>query len=337
MMHFDDVSFGVLLPTYAGNSLTQDGAETYWGVYDFPLNEKISWQSVLETAKRSEELGYESLWTPDHLMMGRNGEIFECWATLSALSSVTKNVKLGTWVSCNNYRNPALVAKAATALGIISANRFILGYGAGWYEAEYLAYGFRFPPPGERIEMLREGLEIIRGMLRNDKFTYTGKNYSVREAVNTPKPSAMVPIVIGGWGKRVLNTVAAYADGWDVGADPTPEQYGEMVSLLKQAMKKRGRSFDDLTNSVHFHIITGRDEEEVKVKRRQVHDIITKLEPRIKGGRWYKFDLEKSIVGTPEQVRQKLEPYVKLGCRRFILMFMDYPVYDSLKLFAENV
>jgi alkanesulfonate monooxygenase SsuD/methylene tetrahydromethanopterin reductase-like flavin-dependent oxidoreductase (luciferase family) len=336
-MHFDDVSFGVVLPTYAGNSLTQAGAETYWGVYDFPVNDKVSWPLVLQTAKRSEELGYESLWAPDHLMIGKNGEILDCWAVLSALSVLTKNVKLGTWVVCNNYRNPALVAKAATTLATISGNRFVLGYGAGWYETEYIAYGYRFPPPGERIEMLREGLEIIRGMLKNNKFSYTGKNYAVREAINTPKPTAKVPILIGGWGKRILNTVAAYADAWDVGADPTPEQYGNMVSLLTQAMKKRGRSMDELTKSIHFHVIIGRDEEEVRVRKKQVVDIITTLEPRMRGGRPYKFEFEKPIVGTPQQVRQKLEPFVKLGCQRFILMFMDYPVYDSLKLFAESI
>src|SRR5579864_6906595 len=119
-MKFKDIGFGLALPTYAANSLGKKDAETYWGVYDFPLNDRLSWRFVVDTARRAEKLGYESLWTPDHFMLGKDGGTFESLTTLSALSQVTRRIKFGTWVLCNNYRNPALVAKMACTLGNIS-------------------------------------------------------------------------------------------------------------------------------------------------------------------------------------------------------------------------
>ncbi len=136
MMTRVEAEFGVVVPSYAGDATGTPNAEEYWGLYDLPLNSEVNWGSVVSFAREAESLGYNSLWSPDHFMLGKNGMTFEVWTTLSALSQVTSRVHLGTYVCCNNYRNPALVAKMASSLALMSDNRFILGYGAGWYELE---------------------------------------------------------------------------------------------------------------------------------------------------------------------------------------------------------
>lgn len=334
-----EASFGVALPTYAGDATGEPGAEEYWGLYDFTLNDDVSWEGISRFARDAESLGYESIWSPDHFMLGKDGKMFEVWTTLSAVSQITSRASLGTWVACNNYRNPALTAKMASSLALISNNRFILGYGAGWYQHEYQAYGYDFRPPGERVEMMREGIEVILGMLANSKFTYGGKYYSVRDAVNNPKPSKKVPLLIGGWGKRVIGLAAQYADQWDIGAEPTYQEYGQRVELLRSELKKRGRRFDEFTRSIHAHVLIAENHDELSEKKRRVMNVIEALGSKIVQlpSADYRFEMEKAIVGTPEEVRRRLRGYVDLGCQRFELMFMDYPKYSSLELFASSV
>jgi len=334
-----DASFGVALPTYAGDATGLPGAEEYWGLYDMTLNDNVSWDSIVSFAKEAESLGYESLWSPDHFMLGKNGMVFEVWTTLSAISQVTSRVKLGTWVACNNYRNPALVAKMASSLALISNNRFILGYGAGWYQHEYEAFGYEFPPHGVRVDMMKEGVEVILGMMKGSKFSYKGKYYSVEKVVNNPLPPKKVPLVIGGWGRRVLRVAAQYADEWDIGADPTYEEYKEKVEFLKGELRRWGRNLDDIKRSIHVHVLISENEEELREKKKRVLEVVNALGSSVVQlpSADYRFDMEKAIVGTPEQVRVRLNKYVNLGCQRFELMFMDYPKYKSLELFSSTV
>lgn len=334
-----EASFGAALPTYAGDATGSPGAEEYWGLYDLTLNDDVTWGRVASFAKEAESLGYESLWSPDHFMLGKNGMMFEVWTTLSAISQLTSKVKLGTWVLCNNYRNPTLVAKMASSLALMSDNRFILGYGAGWYQLEYEALGFDFPPAGRRVDMLEEGIEVILGLLNEEKFTYKGKFYSVKDMVNNPKPSKRVPLLIGGWGKRVIGLAAKYADEWDIGAEPAYSEYAEKVTLLKEGLKRHGRKEDSVKRSIHAHVLIAENEDQLREKKRRVMNVVDALGSSVVQlpSADYRFDLEKAIIGTPSQVRERLKRYVDLGCQRFELMFMDYPKYPSLELFASTV
>lgn len=334
-----EASFGVALPTYAGDATGTPGAEEYWGLYDMTLNDEVTWDRVVRFAKDAESLGYESLWSPDHFMLGKDGMTFEVWTTLSALSQVTSKAKLGTWVACNNYRNPALVAKMASSLALMSGNRFILGYGAGWYQLEYSALGVDFPPPGPRVDMLKEGIEVILGLMDGRKFSYKGKYYSVNNMVNNPKPSKKIPLLLGGWGKRVIGMAARYADEWDIGAEPTYGEYKERVDLLKEGLKKNGRSQDSVKRSIHVHVLIAENEEELREKKKRVMAVVDALGSSVVQlpSADYRFDIEKAIIGTPAQVKERLKKYVDLGCQRFELMFMDYPKYKSMELFSSSV
>ena len=334
-----EAAFGAALPTYAGDATGTPGAEEYWGLYDLTLNDDVTWERVVGFAKDAESLGYESLWSPDHFMLGKNGMTFEVWTTLSALSQLTSKVKLGTWVACNNYRNPTLVAKMASSLALMSGNRFILGYGAGWYQLEYEALGFEFPPAGKRVDMLQEGIEVILGLMNREKFSYKGEHYSVNNMVNNPKPSKKVPLLIGGWGRRVIALAAKYADEWDIGAEPAYGQYTEKVRLLKEGLKKNGRKEDEVKRSIHAHVLIAENEDKLREKKRRVMNVVDALGSSVVQlpSADYRFNMEKTIIGTPSQVRERLKGYVGLGCQRFELMFMDYPKYPSLELFASTV
>ena len=339
MMTRVEAEFGVVVPSYAGDATGTPNAEEYWGLYDLPLNSEVNWGSVVSFAREAESLGYNSLWSPDHFMLGKNGMTFEVWTTLSALSQVTSRVHLGTYVCCNNYRNPALVAKMASSLALMSDNRFILGYGAGWYKLEYKAFGYDFRPASVRVDMMREGIEIIRGMMSGRKFSYRGKYYGVDNVVNNPVPSKKVPLMVGGWGKRTLRVAAELADEWDIGAEPTYEQYRERAEFLNQELKKQGRTPDSIKRSIHAHVLIAKNHDELREKKKRVMDVVGALGSSIVQlpSPDYVFDIEKTIIGTPDEVREKLKKYVELGCQRFELMFLDYPKYKSLELFSSTV
>lgn len=282
-------------------------------------------------------MGYDALWFPDHFMLGHKS--LEAWTTMTAISVLTSKIKLGSFMLCNNYRNPALVAKMASTLSIISSGRFILGYGAGWYEPEYLAYGYPFPPAGQRIEMMSEALKIIRGVLDEDVFTFKGKYYNVTDAVNEPKSPTRVPIMIGGGGKRILRTVAEFADTWDTGVDLTLEKYKEKVQYLKQQLDKRGRKFQDIFRSMHIHVLIAENEAQLAEKKKRILDFANRVGGRVnfKPSPEFGFEIDKILIGTPDKIREKIAGYANLGCQRFNLLFMDYPQYGSMELFASTV
>ncbi|MDA4114650.1 MAG: LLM class flavin-dependent oxidoreductase [Thaumarchaeota archaeon] len=332
-----DVNFGISLPNFVGNSYQPGPVEQYYPIeYAFPLNDSFSWDQLTTISTSAERLGYSSLWASDHFMLGKAN--FEAWTTLTALAAITRRVKLGTFMSCDGYRNPAVVAKMAANLAIISSNRFLLGYGAGWYQPEFEAYGFQFPPLKERVSRMAEGLQIVRGMLGSPKFSFSGKHYVVKDAMNEPKPSARVPIFVGGGGKRTLRAAARFADGWDVGPDVKPARYASLVDYLKVEMKRQGRKWDEITRSMHFRVLLGRDEDELREKKRIVTNAVrdVDLSKASKSGPG-DFNIEDTLIGTPSVIREKVRRYADLGCNQIVLVFMDYPRYDSPALFAETV
>jgi alkanesulfonate monooxygenase SsuD/methylene tetrahydromethanopterin reductase-like flavin-dependent oxidoreductase (luciferase family) len=332
-----DSRYGISLPVFAGNSYRPGTVETYYPIdYAFPLNDSFSWEQLAQLTATAEGMGYDSIWASDHFMLGKAN--FDSWTVLSALATLTKRVKLGTFMSCDGYRNPALVAKMAANLAIISSNRFVLGYGAGWYQPEFEAYGFPFPSLRERVETMEEGLQVIRGMLGAQRFSFSGKHYHVKDAINEPKPDAPIPIFVGGGGKRTIQAVAEYADGWDVGPDLTPARYGELVGLLREELRKRGRLFDDVTKSMHFTVVLARDEAELSEKKRILVDAVKDVDlSKTWKPRPSTFNIEDTLIGTPQVVREKIASFSRLGCDQFVLMFMDIPRYDSPRLFAETV
>ena len=177
-----------------------------------------AWARTIELARQAEELGFEALWVFDHFhTVPRPSEeiTFESFTVLSALAMATERVRLGHMVICAGFRNPALTAKMASTIDVISGGRFELGIGAGWKEEEWRAYGYGFPTIAERMHALGDNLEVIRAMLEPGLATYDGEYASVRGAINVPKgvQEPRIPIIVGGNGARVTAGFAIrYAD-----------------------------------------------------------------------------------------------------------------------------
>jgi F420-dependent oxidoreductase-like protein len=220
-----------------------------------------AWARTIELAKQAESLGYEALWVFDHFhtVPQPSDEItFESFSVLTALAMATERVRLGHMVVCTGFRNPALTAKMASTIDVISGGRFELGIGAGWKEEEWRAYGYGFPTLGERMTALGDHLEVIHAMFGPGRATFEGRYAHVRGAINIPKGLQLprIPIIVGGNGERVTAGYAIrYADELNYVFLPADEVAQRMVSVRARC-EAQGR--DPAT--LRFSLYT-RDEE----------------------------------------------------------------------------
>src|SRR5581483_1111857 len=188
-------------------------------------NQRAEWDELREAAATADDLGYDSIWTWDHvypIVGGSRGPILEGYMLLAAWAAVTKRATLGLMVGANTFRNPALVAKMVTTLDHISGGRAVLGIGGAWFEEEHVAFGIDFGSGfGERLNWLDEAVELMRDMLHGEETTARGRYYHATNVRNDPRPvQERLPILIGGGGERkTLATVARFADAWNIGGD----------------------------------------------------------------------------------------------------------------------
>ena len=316
MLVLNEIKFGVFLSFYAVRNQT---------------NSSRLFKRLQDIVLECESLGYHSAWLDDHLML-KKMPILECWTTLSALYSATKKIKLGTMVTCNSFRNPALLAKMASTVDNISNGRLELGIGAGVQKNEHNAYGFSFPSSKDRIERLNETVEIVKKMWTEEKASYNGKHYTIQNAVCEPKPvqKPHPPIIIGGGGEKLtLKVTARHADRYDWGYIPSVEEYKRKMKVLETHCDAVGRSFDEIEKSCWpvGQIFIGEDRKELKKK-------ILQLTP--KGVSLEDF-MRTSFVGTPEEFMKQIQQYLNLGVTHFMLFFGDLPDIGGLRLFAEKV
>lgn len=200
--------------------------------------ETARWKDLLAMARATEELGFDSLWFADHLLMKVPGYepqgAWECWSVLAALAACTSRIELGPFVSCTGYRNPALLAKIAETVDEISGGRLILGLGAGWAEPEYRAFGFPFDHRYSRFE---EALHIITSLIRTGRVDFHGQFYTAEECElrpRGPRPGGM-PIMIGTFhGEKMMRLTALHADHWNVWAQWTGNRAAGIPALREK-------------------------------------------------------------------------------------------------------
>ncbi|HEX8938829.1 MAG TPA: LLM class flavin-dependent oxidoreductase [Candidatus Limnocylindrales bacterium] len=223
-------------------------------------NQASTWPAMLETARRVDRLGYDHLWTWDHLYAisgDPQQSVFEAWSILAAWAMATEHVRLGLLVAANTFRNPGLVAKTAVTLDHISGGRAILGLGSGWFELEHTAYGIDFGSGfGERLDWLDEATHACRRFLDGEMVTsLEGGRYGFADAVGLPGPFQQhLPIMIGGVGERkTLATVARYADMWN--AFGTPEVLAQKDAVLRQHCAAVGRDPATIERTVLAEIV----------------------------------------------------------------------------------
>jgi F420-dependent oxidoreductase-like protein len=312
-----EIRFGVFLPFYA---------------FKFGEKGRLSpFDRVRDLVLECERLGYDSVWLDDHLMFEKR-HILECWTTLSALSSITTRIRLGTMVLCNSFREPSVLAKMAATLDLISNGRLEFGIGAGVQKAEHEAFGIPFPKPHIRIRRMKESVEIIKKMWNEEKTSYEGKYYSIREAVCEPKPvqKPHPPITIGGSGERVtLRVTAQIADRYDWGYLPSLELYKHKLDVLESHCKAVGRDFQEIEKSCWLG-----GQLFIAQNRKELDKKVLQLKPK---GVSLKDFKKLNIIGTPDDFRQKIWRYASLGVTYFMLFFGDLPDVNCLRLFAKTV
>lgn len=288
------------------------------------------WAKTIEVAELADQLGYDSIWVYDHfhnVPLPAHETMFECWTTLAALSQRTANARLGQMVGCASYRNPGLLAKITSNIDVISGGRLDWGIGAGWYENEYTAYGYDFPAAKDRIRMLRETVEVVRLMWSEPDANYEGQHFTIKGAQCDPKPLQQPhpPVWIGGGGEQLtLRVVARHADCSNFGGKP--HEFAHKCEVLKEHCRAVGRDYDEITKTWSPEVFIREDEQEI-----------------IDGGTrsfWKEpFDSwrEGNLVGTPEQVCEKIRRYMELGLGGIVGWPSDFPDTTTVRLLAEQV
>jgi alkanesulfonate monooxygenase SsuD/methylene tetrahydromethanopterin reductase-like flavin-dependent oxidoreductase (luciferase family) len=204
-----------------------------------------AWANTVALAKQAEELGFESLWAFDHFTTVPEPEdemTLESFSHLSAIAMATGKVRLGHMVICTAFRNPALTAKLASTLDVISNGRFEIGIGAGWKKDEWIAYGYGFPPIGERISTLEEHLEVISRMIAPGRASYQGERVHVIDAINEPRSiQDKIPLIVGGNGRvRTAGLAVRFADELNF-VFKSPAWAAERMAEVKARCEKAGR------------------------------------------------------------------------------------------------
>lgn len=298
-------------------------------------NQYTDWPSFRDAGLRADRLGFDSLWTWDHLypIVGSHvGPMFEAYMTLAAWAQATERTSIGLMVGANTFRNPALVAKMVTTLDHISGGRAYLGLGAAWFETEHRAFGLPFgQSPGERLRWLGEALPVIRGMLRGDEPSAAGRNYHMNEVRNDPPPvQKRLPLLVGGGGEKVtLRLVARHADANNVGGGFENVQRKE--AILRQHCEDVGRDHTEIERTSNLGPVIIRD------TREEAQRVLEGIYERNGGARrWSGRPASAQPLGPPEGIVEILTPYLELGYRHLVVGFpAPYDEETMVRLVTE--
>lgn len=287
----------------------------------------------------AEKLGFNSGWLYDHLysLSGKDDACLECWTTLASLASLTKRLKVGTMVLCNQFRHPSLLAKMGATLDLISNGRLEFGIGAGWYDEESRECGIDFPDAKTRILRLREAVQVIRMLWTSEKASFTGAYYTLNGAICKPKPvqKPHPPIWIGtGKGTKLMpKVVAEVADGVNI-SFKSPEECQRRIDLLQAACSKIGRPLKQIRLSLQCRILIAEDDRRLKERieslaRKAGTDAATYVKQQESE--------EAALIGPPSRIIEGLQKYVDLGIDYFMIIFLGDTTLEPLRIFADSV
>ncbi len=292
------------------------------GGYDYPSLRRI-WMDA-------DRLGYYSATLYDLL----NVPTLECWTTLAALAAETSRIRLTPLALANTYRPPAVFAKMASTLDVISGGRLEVGIGAGGGRTDHRSSGLDFPPTAVRVRMLEESIEMMKRLWTGEDVTFDGRYYTLDKAKNLPQPvqKPHPPFLIGGHGERHLfRAVAKYADICNAGFEMTLDEHRASLDALGEHCRNAGRDWSEIEVSHNTRIVVAESEAEFDRLVSRGADEARMSEAD------YRASLSRAIAGGPERCAEQIEHYIDGGITYFFLLFPDPIPTERLELFAQEV
>jgi F420-dependent oxidoreductase-like protein len=297
--------------------------------------EDVTWPQWVAIAQACEKHGVGTLFRSDHYLSVEGHDergSLETWTTLAGLAAVTTRLRLGVLVSPATFRHPSVLAKTVTAIDHISGGRVELGLGAGWHEAEHRAFGFEFPPLGERMEILEEQLAVVRGAWADGPFSLDGKHYRLASVDALPKPVQRPhpPLIIGGGAKpRTARMAAQFADEYNT-VYATPAECAERRAVCERAWKDAGRDPGTLTFSVMVPWLIGSDAADLAQRAERL-------------AAWQGSDPaelieefgQMGVAGTLAEATERLRAYRDAGVDRIMLQHLLHDDLDAIALLAR--
>jgi alkanesulfonate monooxygenase SsuD/methylene tetrahydromethanopterin reductase-like flavin-dependent oxidoreductase (luciferase family) len=291
-----------------------------------------TWDDWVALAEACEANGVEALFRSDHYLsfFDEKRPALDAWTTLAALAARTTKLRLGTLVSPATFRHPAVIARSAVTAHDVSGGRIELGLGAGWNEREHMAYGFAFPDTSARVALFAEQLEIVHGLLRNERFGFEGAHYTLDDAPGTPRPD--LPLVVGGSAYRgTVDPAVRFADEYNT-FFATMDEVRERKRRLDEGCERAGRDPATLPYSLMGPFVVGTDERGV----------------RESAARWgARFGMEADevlerhgehgTIGTVEQVIERLRELEEIGYERVMLQHLPHDDLETVALIGREI
>ena len=283
----------------------------------------FKFEDVLAIALDAERAGFTRLWVSDHLFLDPNAvntDCLEAWTLLAALAVRTERIRIGPMVTAQSYRNPALLAKIAAGVDVMSKGRLDFGLGAGWKDVEYRAYGYEFPDAPTRVTQMIETLEICTRMWKEERATFQGKYYRIADALCSPKPMQKpLPIWIGGSKPRVMRAAARYGHAFNITVSASgPSTLPDRLRDLDEACRVEKRDPKTLVRSAFLMACVGKTRADADRRLDQLatqwktdRAAIMKERPGL-------------LIGTPEDAAEKLRTYADKGIGHANIMFQPY-------------
>lgn len=339
--------FGLAIPIFANPGVTY---------FRTPNFEELSWEPIARSVRMGENLGLDSVWVADHMFLGREGAILEGWTTLAAIAGMTSRMRLGTIHLGNGFRHPPLTAKMAATLDFISGGRLEFFVDPGWRAREHISYGFEWHPENaDRVARLREALDICDRMWTGDPVSYQGRFYQIDGAICTPRPvQARGPRVWLGEAldEPSLDLIAERADVWN-SIPAGPVLLADKIAKVNEACERRGRDPGTLVKSLETQVLVYRDradadrlfERFAELRERYPSDdamsdvfaFLRQINPDLDSARAVEDFAADWVMGTPDEVTDKLRTYEALGIDEVICWFMDFPRSESMQILATEV
>lgn len=324
------IKFGIQQPSHTFPQKSRGGGQPPSDQQ--PAQGHAIFQNVQRIAQEAERVGFDSFWIMDHFIQipvvgGPQEPILEPWMTLAALAATTNRIRLGAMVTGAPYRNPALLAKMGATVDVVSNGRLFMGIGAGWYEREFNAYGWTFPPLGERMKRLEEAIQVITAMWTRDAPSFQGRYYAIKDAICEPRPvqQPRPPILIGGGGEQVtLRLVARYAEASNIFGGPGDVR--NKYAILARHCEALGRDPATVLKTRLGQMLIARNETELTRKLAHYYPGGLGDDPG-----W------RVIAGTPEQCIERCQALLDAGVEYPIFSFPDAETLEPLRLFAEEV